>query len=213
MSVEVVCISRMLGAGGENIGRAVAERLSFRYVDAEIITAAGERARVDPTLIADAEHRQSLLDRLMDVLAVVPRARSLPAGEVAPSLGTAGSGSRAGHRAVIREAIEEIAAGGHAVIVAHAASMMLAGSRDVLRVLVTASPSQRARRLETLGELHPERRAAQAIEQSDRARRDYLHDFYNVRQELPTHYDLVINTDLLTPDQAVTAVVSVAQDA
>jgi cytidylate kinase len=91
--------------------------------------------------------------------------------------------------------------------------MMLAGSRDVLRVLVTASPTQRAKRLEMLDEFHPERRAAQAIEQSDRERREYLRDFYNVRQELPTHYDLVINTDLLTPEQAVTAVISVAQNA
>ena len=42
-------------------------------------------------------------------------------------------------RAYIREAIEETAGHGKAVIVAHAASHALAGRQDALRVLVTAS--------------------------------------------------------------------------
>jgi hypothetical protein len=32
-----------------------------------------------------------------------------------------------------------------------------------------------------------------------------------VREELPTHYDLVVNTDHLTADQAVQAVLAVAR--
>ena len=43
---------------------------------------------------------------------------------------------------------------------------------------------------------------AAAVAQSDRNRRDYLRGFYAVREELPTHYDLVINTDGLTPEEA-----------
>jgi cytidylate kinase len=210
-SVQVVCISRTLGAGGETIGRAVAERLRFRYVDEEIIAAAADKARVDPTLIADVEHRQSFLNRLMQSLSVVPRAKSQAASEFdLQGAGPPGS-ARAEYRAVIREAIAEIAAGGRAVIVAHAASMMLAGSQGVLRVLVTASPTKRAERLKLADQPRKKRRrAVDVIEESDRERREYLREFYNIADELPTHYDLVINTDMLTPEQAVTAVVSVA---
>src|SRR5262245_20529008 len=114
MSVQVVCISRTLGAGGERIGRAVAERLRFRYVDEEIITAASEKARVDPTRIADVEHRRSLISRLMDALAVVPQAKSL-AGEFEKQMPIPEGGVRDVYRALIREAIAEVARVGHAV--------------------------------------------------------------------------------------------------
>lgn len=214
MSVQVVCISRTLGAGGETIGRTVAARLRFRYVDEEIIAAAGEKARVDPTLIADVEHRQTFLNRLMQSLSVMPRATSQAANEFDPQGGAPPASARRGYRAVIREAIAEVAAGGRTVIVAHAASMMLAGSPGVLRVLVTASPAKRADRLNLPDQPHrKKRRAIDVIEESDRERREYLSEFYNVSEELPTHYDLVINTDVLTPEQAVSAVVSVAQKA
>ena len=40
------------------------------------------------------------------------------------------------------------------------------------------------------------------IRTEDEARADYLKRFYGVERELPTHYDLVINTDELTTDEA-----------
>ena len=48
MPARVVCISRTLAAGGEEIGQAVAERLGYRVIDAEIIQRAAEKAEVDP---------------------------------------------------------------------------------------------------------------------------------------------------------------------
>ena len=40
----------------------------------------------------------------------------------------------------------------------------------------------------------------------DAARRDYLKRFYGVDEESPTHYDLVINTDVLSVEQAADVV-------
>jgi cytidylate kinase len=86
------------------------------------------------------------------------------------------------------------------VIVSHAASFALPG-REVLRVLVTASPETRARRVaETRG--LAERDAARELKKEDGARADYLKRFYSVDRELPTHYDIVVNTDVLTPEEA-----------
>jgi cytidylate kinase len=47
--------------------------------------------------------------------------------------------------------------------------------------------------------------------ESDQARADYFRAFYGVGRELPTHYDLVVNTDVLGPDQAAEIVVYAAQ--
>jgi cytidylate kinase len=40
------------------------------------------------------------------------------------------------------------------------------------------------------------------VKQSDAARRDYLKRFHGVDEELPTHYDLVVNTDVLSVELA-----------
>jgi len=53
--------------------------------------------------------------------------------------------------------------------------------------------------------------AAAEIATSDRNRRDYFQRFYDVAEELPTHYDLVINTEALTPDEAADIIVAAAR--
>ena len=85
-------------------------------------------------------------------------------------------------------------------IVAHAAAQALGPRAGVLRVLVTASPQTRERRVAAARRLS-ERDAANVIERSDGERRDYFRRFHNVDDEQPTDYDLVINTDLLSVEQ------------
>src|SRR5262245_54102288 len=68
MAARVVCISRTSAAGGEAVGHLVCERLGFRYLDEEIVSKAAEKAGVDVTRIAQAEHKQSLLERVFDAM-------------------------------------------------------------------------------------------------------------------------------------------------
>jgi CMP/dCMP kinase len=216
MDLQIVCISRALAAGGEDIGQTVAQRLGFRYVDEQIITRAARQAQVDPALVAATEHRQPLLQRLLaklpaahDVAGPLSMATGVPLDAVA--LGSTGPRADPDDlRTLIRAAIHEVARAGRAVIVAHAASMALTGTAGVLRVLVTASPETRARRLAAeQGMTEPD--ATAAIAASDRERREYFQRFYKIAQELPTHYDVVINTDVLTAEQAANIIASAAE--
>jgi len=109
-------------------------------------------------------------------------------------------------RALIREAIAEVAARRRVVIVAHAASYALGRRPDVLRVLVTAPPETRIERLARLGAAD----AAKAVRDSDRDREHYLRQFYDVHTESPLHYDLVVNSDGLAVDTAVAVIVAAA---
>ena len=102
-------------------------------------------------------------------------------------------------RGLIRDAILATAAEGRVVIGAHAASFALAGRDDVLRVLVTASTDVRGARIAAADGLD-EKAAVRQLEESDKGRSAYLASFYGVSRELPTHYDLVVNTDRLAPD-------------
>jgi cytidylate kinase len=108
--------------------------------------------------------------------------------------------SRDDVRALIRETIEQTAGSGNAVIVAHAASYAVTPGPEALRVLVTASYDTRTARIADTEGLD-QTRAARAVKDSDAGRRDYLKRFYDVDEELPTHYDLVVNTDVLSIEQ------------
>jgi hypothetical protein len=215
MSCRVVCISRASVAGGEHIGHLVAERLGYRYVDDEVIMVASEKAGLDPAVVAKAEHHSSLVTRLMDALVAPPmkiegyfkkHEKDEYYSPVRPTVAPPAEEVR--H--LIQDAIVEIARRGEVVIVAHAASMVLANKPDVLRVLVTASTRIRTQRLYLTGKLLNEDESARAVADSDRERQRYLERFFDVKQELPTHYDLVINTDVLRLGQAVGAIVAAA---
>ena len=210
MPSRIICVSHTTGAGGESVGRAVSDRLGFRYVDDEVIESAADSVGLDPAVVSNVERRKSLVARVLDRVAETGGERR---PRVSPSLGASARGqatfaapvrempSGEDIRALIRDVIRDVAEEGNVVIVAHAASMALAGREDVLRVLVTASPETRARRLAEATKVD-ERQATKAIRDEDAARDDYLARFYGVERELPTHYDLVVNTDLISPDRA-----------
>ena len=80
---------------------------------------------------------------------------------------------------------------------------------DVLRVHVTASPHTRERRLADALGIDP-KEAAQTLKRSDAGRADYIKRFYGLGAEEPTHYDLVINTDKLQPQEAVELIIHAA---
>jgi cytidylate kinase len=202
MAARVICISRARGALGEQVGEAVAKRLGLRVVDEEIVAEAAAKENVDPDLVADAEQRKSLVHRLLMGLAA-----SGAEAYVAPVQSEILERER--YRELIREAIVQTAAEGDVVIVAHAASYPLAGQEGVLRVLVTGSPQIRAGRLAEEEGVDAEE-GEKIRKRSDGNRADYLKRFYDVDEELPTHYDVVVNTDELTPEQAAAIVAEAA---
>ena len=114
-------------------------------------------------------------------------------------------------QALIREAIEQTAARGDVVITAHAASHALKPSARILRVLVTASPATRALRVSERDGVDIAK-AERTVKAADAARRDYLKRFYDVAEELPTQYDLVVNTDIVSLEEAAAFVAGAAAE-
>ena len=209
MRTRIVTISHAWGAGGAIVGRGVADRLGFRYIDEEIIALAADKEGLDPAIVADAEQRKTFLDRIVD---------GLGEGPVLDAAGTGGifvpdairRTTPGDVRALIIEAIQETAQRGDVVIVSHTASIPLAGRDDLLRVFVTASVETRVARIAERrdGDQHA---AAKFIKQSDTARAYYFQLFYEIDLELPTHYDLVVNTDALTLEESADIVVAAAR--
>jgi cytidylate kinase len=205
LSCKVISISRTLAAGGEEIGRDVASRLGFRFVDDEIVSRAANKAGVSPETIEKIERSPRLIDRILKHIGSAP----VDTGAYMP----APSHLSPAYETFIEQVIRQTAAQGDVVIVAHGASIPLAGTPGLLRVLITGSREARSARLTaSLGE-KDRRRADKAVSDSDRERRDYFQRFYSIREEQPAHYDLVINTDVLSFSTAADLVCAAAKSA
>ena len=204
MGCNVVCLSHTTGSGGDEIGKRVAEQLGYLYVDEDIVARAAAQGGLEPGEVADEERRKSFASRVLETLAE-------GGGDAWTLAATAGMEyvRPADVRALIRETVVQTAARGNVVIVAHAASHALEPAQPTLRVLVTASVETRAQRVAEAEKLD-EKQAAGAIKESDAGRRDYLQRFYSIGSESPTDYDLVVNTDLLSTEQAADIVLRAA---
>jgi cytidylate kinase len=207
MASEVICISSDDGADAFSAAVEVAEKLGWRLVDEDIVSRAAVEAGVERHVVADVERRKSMVERLLDNLgtsgasmAYVPSLAESLAGPPSDAL-----------RGLIRSVIEEVADQGRAVIVAHAASLALGDREGVLRVLITASPQTRARRVSETLELS-EKEAARMLARSEANRADYIKRFYGIDEESPVHYDVVINTDRLNSAQAASLILHAASE-
>jgi hypothetical protein len=201
--VSAVCISHSTGAEGAAVGLSVAARLGYRFVDDEVIEQAGEWVELAPRYVADVERRKGLMDRLLGQVAESNAAPVVPTPRESRMLP-----GDAELRALIKQVLASIAEDGAVVIVSHAASFALSG-RDVLRVLVTASLETRASRVSATKGLNL-RESERLVKRSDAGRAAYLKSFYGVARELPTHFDVVVNTDVLTPEEASLVIAAAA---
>jgi len=199
VTCSVVCISHAAGAGGEEVGRLVAKRLGFLYVNEEIVARAAARGGIDAAEVANEEQRKSLAARVLTAIAQGGGEAWASGGSL--SLRSSEERGSEDIRALIRETIEQTAARGKAVIVAHAASYAVDRRPSALRVLVTASPDKRAARVADAEGLD-QAGAVRAVKDSDAGRADYLKRFYDVGEASPAHYVLVCNTDTLSTEQA-----------
>jgi cytidylate kinase len=203
---RIVTIAHATGAGGDWIGRSVATALGFRYVDEEIIQLAAHRHGLDTELVADAERRKSLLDGILADIASGPLLDPAGMSLLPPQAFV----TREDMQSLIVDAIKETADRGQVVIVSHAAGIPLAGRPDVLRVLITASFPMRAKRLAEATRSKAVD-AERSLKESDAGRASYFSRFYGITHELPTHYDLVLNTDVLQPEEASDIVIGAAR--
>jgi cytidylate kinase len=189
MTAPVITVARSLGAGGEEVAELVARALSYRVVDEEILARAAEKADLPKDAVEDAERTRPLLSRILAAFAQAQAVESVEFG--GPPLVTPPSPPV---EKLIVDEIREAAREGGVVICGHGACYALAGTPGLFRAMVTASVPARAKRIAEALSL-PEQAAAKAIAESDNQRAEYLRRFYDVKNEVSIHYDLVVNTD------------------
>ncbi len=194
--MSAITISRLYGSGGGEVAARLAQRLGWRLVDREVIVQVARELGVTEEEAGEKDERvEGFISRaLRSMLAVYP------SGEdgVPPELPDPDTAYHEALCRVIKSAADE----GRVVIVGRGAHAVLASRHDVLRVFVTAPLPDRiayvARR-----EGLDERAAKERIQRKDADRRRYVQAHYHIAPGEPAQYDLCVNTDVLSLDDAV----------
>lgn len=195
--MRAITVARLYGSGGGEVARRVAKRLGWHLIDHEVIVRVAHELGITEEEAEDRdEHSEGFILRALNSMSLMypSMVENVPPS---PSPATRERNYQNALRRVIELAVEE----GQSVIVGRGAGSMLLGRRDVLRVYVVAPLEQRiayVARREGLDEPNARKR----IQTKDYDRRRYVQMQYHLEPEDPVHYDLTINTAILSLDAA-----------
>lgn len=176
--MAILTISREFGSGGREIGRQVAERLGYRYVDKELLYQDLEKAGT----------RWGKAARELD--------------EVCPTVWERFDWQYRGYLALVESLILDYAAGDKVVIIGRGGSFLLAKIPFCLRVRLVAPLEVRIERIMERERLS--RAAAQRlIVQVDGERACFVKANYDTEWDAERFYEMTLNTGSLTTSQVV----------
>jgi cytidylate kinase len=200
----IVTISASYGAGGVEVGPAVAERLGVSFHDRAIPFQVAGRLGVPVEEAEENDERVARgLWRLVASLGSVPD----PVGGVVPLTGIP---DERAFREQTERVLREIAAGGGGVVLGRAAALVLRDRSDALHVRLDAAPERRVSGV-VARTGRPREEVRREQEANDRAREAYVRHFYRVDPRSPRNYHLVVDGTALPLDSVVDLIVLAAR--
>ena len=224
--MAIVTISRQLGSGGNEIAAGVAEAMSLRFIDREMIKRAAHEAGVPKIALQEMEYegQRTLVEQVLDILRQMPpipnpletaqREAATPlsvhfGGIFSPTLRPM-STAMDDYVRMVGMVIRDLAREGGVIIVGRGSQVLLKDHPTALHVQIIAPFWRRVKKVREREGL--ERRAAVSrARTSDRARADYLRRYHNVHWLDPQLYDLVINTAKVSVEVAVRLIVEASR--
>ena len=180
--MSIITISHEMGAGGSEIGHAVAERIGYRYVDQE--------------LISEASRRYGILEEKLTQL-----------DETRPSLFERFDTETRLYSTVIQTSVYDFAEQDNVVIMGRGGQVLLGGVAHALRVRVMAPFELRVKRVirkmaSQMGEALDLRTATEMVRRNDAEKGGRMRYLYEMDWADPRLYDIVINMEKLSTDAA-----------
>ena len=200
----VITINRELGSGGRTVGRKLAEKLNVAYYDKLLINELKEKFQLDTEQIEKLKTGKSdwwrefinaamYMGQGMNELWYYQRMT----GEDDGSLVTSSDMFK-----VEKQILENAAEEASCVIAGRSGFSIFANHPNHLSILIQASMQHRIERLVRKREITYEQ-AREIIEQVDEARENYVKKYTGSSRYDTRNYDLVINMDDHTEDEAL----------
>lgn len=188
--MSVITISRQFGAGGRSLGKLVAERLGYTYVDNEIIRIIAKKAKVSPHWVESIEKeaggRLSKFISSMVPKNLVARVLDDQRGYIDEEI----------YVDLLRRIIIDISKEGDAVIIGRGGQYILEGQPDVYSILIIGDKEYRAKFVEKGSEL-TYKQAVQAVNMDDKRRMNLYRQFGRQDYDDPDPYHMVLNMSKL----------------
>lgn len=198
----VITISREVGSGGGTVARKLAERLNVNYVSKQLMQALEERFNLTP---AGIEHLKSTKKNwftdMFEQLAPNPKATVKVGGYTFTQEFQEAVTVKDIYKAE-KEILNAIADEGSCVIAGRSAFFVLKDRPNKVDIFITASKEARIKRIMEKQGLSRED-ALHLIKTIDEGRDNYVKRFTDLSRYDMRNYDLLLDMDYLTEDEAV----------
>ena len=199
----VITISRELGSGGRTVGRKLAAALDVRYSDKELIGQLMKQFNLTASGIEQLKgKKKNWISDFITFVAPVPKVGMLVdtdsryVQEFRPDLTTDDLFKAE------TEILQSIADEGSCVIAGRSGFFVLKDCPNKLDIFITASRDKRIERVSRKQGFTPEQ-AGILIDDVDEGRENYIKRYTGTSRYDLRNYDLVLNMDTLTEDEAV----------
>ena len=195
----LVTVNRELGSGGRSVARKLAQRLGVRFYDkVQLEGLVKEYHLSEEQIEALKARKRNWWTEICDKIALSPGTDLYHKDEKGnPELVTSDDLFKSESRI-----LREIAAEESCVVAGRAAFFVLKAHPNKVRILIRASMAYRMERVMRKQGLS-EDEAASVIDRVDTGRENYTKKYAGVSRYDTRNYDLVINMDGLTEDDAV----------
>ncbi len=200
----VVTISAAYGAGGSEIGPAVAADLGLEFVDRAITAGVAAKLGISEQ---DAAARDERVDT--GLWRIISSMALLPDLAYAGSLARMTFSDERSYKEKTEQVLHEVAAGPGGVVLGRAAAIVLAREPDALHVRLDGAVADRVAAMCRWSGV-PARDVRRDLEQNDSAREAYVRHFYRTDATDPRHYHLVIDSTALPWDVVIDLIVRAA---
>ncbi|MCF0228580.1 MAG: cytidylate kinase-like family protein, partial [Parasporobacterium sp.] len=177
MNNNIITIAREFGSGGRELGRKLAERLGYDFIDKEVIYEIMKETEFSEEYVRKTLRGAQKVPYLGDMLFYQPRLEVLNAQ---------------------RDTVLKLAERGGCVIVGRCADFILKDAgRDPYRIFVYADMDYRMSRCRRKNKLDPQltdKDMKKVIQKIDKMRADYFEQFSFMKWGSRENYELSINT-------------------
>lgn len=204
----IVTISRELGSGGRTVGRKLAEKLDIRYSDKDLINGLRDQFNLTYSNIEELKsEKKNWMSDFVKWVAPMPKQKML-VGENNRFVREFRSDITTDDVFKAEsEILRAIADEGPCVIAGRSGFFVLKDYPDKIDIFITASRPHRIAHVMRKQHM-TEEQAAAVIDSVDQSRETYIKRYTGTSRYDARNYDLVINMDRLTEDEAVELILS-----
>ena len=182
----IINVGRQVGAGGQEIGRMLAQDFEAKFYDRELLNLAAKESGFSEKFFKQSDEKQGFLRGSINV-----QAPHFSLGSVYGS-----NFSQEGLFQFQSDAIRKAASEGSCVFLGRCADYVLRDFENVVNVFITASIDFRVELVSKVKELDAEH-ALKLIEQVERRRAEYYNYYTDKKWGAAESYDLCIDASLL----------------